>query len=144
MPRASSFLRGRPWLSRDRTDPGSAAGDELKSGVYEPQPPAMLKPCMKVSDLAQLRDNPTLIHQPFVTLQLLRSIILRQQCLENRFSCQHTAFYRGVNSLQPLRVEKACTIPDQQNPIRVNLRHGKIAASGNRLGSVADHLSPIK
>src|SRR5882724_1670685 len=57
--------------------PGSAPGDELKPGIHETQPAAVFETRMKVSDLAQLRNNPALANELFITLQLLCRVIFR-------------------------------------------------------------------
>ena len=127
-----------------KNSPRAAAGDELKPGVHHSQPAAMLEARMKVSHLAQLGNDPTLVYELFVTLQLLRGVILCQQRFKDCLRREHAAFDRRVNSLQSLRVEKPGAVANQQHSVGVNLRHREVAAGGDCLRAVANHLAAFE
>src|SRR5689334_2898060 len=100
----------------------------------------MFESGVKVSNLAQLRNDPTVVYQLFVLLQLLRRVIARFQGLKDYFSREHAALNCGVNALQPLWVEKSGAIAREQHAIGVHPRHRKITTGGDCLRTVADHL----
>ena len=64
-------MAGRGFSSIKQA-PGPSASNELKSGIHKTQPASMLEAGVEVSNLAQLRNDPALINELFVTLQLLR------------------------------------------------------------------------
>ena len=124
--------------------PGAAAGDELKSGIHDAQPAAMLKTRVEISHFAQLRNDPTLVNELLITLQLLRRVILRNKSCKDCFRRQHAALDGRVNSLQPLRIEKPGAVAHQQDSVRVNLRHGEVSTCGDRLCAVTNHLAAFE
>ena len=70
------------FMTRDgvvpiKNAPGASAGKELQSSIDQGQPATMFEARVKVSHLAQLRNDPAFLHDFFVTLQLFRGIILR-------------------------------------------------------------------
>ena len=69
--------------------------------------------------------------------ELLCRKIARQQRLENRLSGEHAALHGQVDSLQPLRIEEARRIADDQRAIHVRARHGVPAAVREGLRAVA-------
>src|SRR5256714_8019923 len=99
---------------------------------------------MKVADAPKLLRDPALAYQTAVALELLLREVFDQQRLEYGLRGEHAALDGRVDALQPLRVEKARGVADEQEAVAVELRDGVEAARGNRLRAVANHLAAFK
>ena len=62
----------------------------------------------------------------------------------DRLGGEHAAFDRRVNALQPLRIQQARGIADDQPAVHVAARHRIPAAVGNRLRAIADQLAALQ
>ncbi len=98
----------------------------------------VLKGLVEIAHQAQFFFDVALFHFFLKRAQFGRGSISRFQRFKNGFGGEHSALDGHVNALEPLRIEKAGGIPDDQTAVHIRARHGIPSAGGNRFCAVAD------
>src|ERR1700752_333879 len=104
------FLMSRMCFLTIKYSPRAPTRHKLQTSVDHSQPTTALKPRVEVSNFVQLRDDPTIVNNLFIALELVRRIVTRHQCFKNDFCCEHPTLNRRMNPFEPLRVQKTGAI----------------------------------
>ena len=120
------------------------AGDHLQRRVKHSLEKSSLEALMVIPYLPEFLVHPARFPLGFKLLQPSEGKIIRRHGFGNRFRRQHSGLERQVDSLQPLRIQESRRVTHRQRPFHCRREQRKVAAFGNRLRAVADHLPVFK
>ena len=124
--------------------PAAPSGYVLQRAVNCARPEAVLEPLMEIPHFPELILHPARAPAPFEFSKRASRRVAGAQGFENRFGGKHSRLHREMDSFQPLRIEKAGAVADQERAVCGGRGDGKISAFGNGFRAVAEHLAALE
>src|SRR5262245_8410955 len=121
-----------------------ASGRILHAGLDQSPPPPVAERLMEIADFVKLLVDIALFDQVAEPLQLRLVEAPSRQRLEDRFGGEHSRLHRHVDAFEPLRIEEAGRIADDQKSVAVIFRLREKAAFGDGFRAVMQHLAAFE
>src|SRR5215471_12948321 len=99
---------------------------------------------MKVADLPEFFPNVALLDSLGEGAQRFGGSVAGLERFENRFGSEHAALHRHVNAFEPLRIEEAAGITDDEAAVDVGAWHRVPAPVGQRLRAITNELAAVE
>src|SRR5437879_368820 len=99
---------------------------------------------MKIAHAAQLASDPAFIHFAAKCRKLFGGSVTSAQGFENRLRSEHTALDGHVNALEPLRIQQARGIADDQTSGKISTGDGIPATDRNRFGAIPNEFAAFE
>src|SRR6185295_11605639 len=121
--------------------PAAAAGHEADAGLEHPRHEAVVERLVEVAHRPELLLDPALLDFRLVSREALGGDAPGLERFEDRLGGEHAGLHAEVDALEPLAVQHAGRIADEEEAVAREARHRPPAALRQRLGAVEAHLS---
>src|SRR5271166_2633949 len=122
----------------------ASAGELLDACVEHAGEEPIFEALMKVAHWPKLALDPALLDAVLKRLEHLQREVVLRHAVKGSLGRQHSALDSEMNSLQPLRIQKASGIAEHHPSVSRQRRNAPPAAVGQRLRAVAHHLSAFQ